>query len=92
MSKVLITFFSASGVTKRLWFREPSIIDSFSEQYDFSGKTVVPFARSVGSRLVDPADNFRALLPSVTVLDGKRFKASVTEIVLKECFGEVAGK
>ena len=26
------------------WYREPSIIDTFMESYDFSGKTVVPFA------------------------------------------------
>ena len=25
------------------WYREPSIIDSFLEAYDFTGKTVVPF-------------------------------------------------
>ena len=26
------------------WYREPSIIDTFMETYDFSGKTVIPFA------------------------------------------------
>ena len=31
------------------WYREPSIIDTFMEAYDFSGKTVVPFATSGGS-------------------------------------------
>ena len=31
------------------WYREPSIIDSFLEAYDFSGKKIVPFATS-GSR------------------------------------------
>ena len=74
------------------WYREPSIIDTFLEQYDFSGKTVVPFATSGGSGLGDTADNFRALLPNATVLEGKRFKASVKDDVLKEWFGEVAGK
>ncbi len=33
------------------WYREPSIIDSFLEAYDFSGKTVVPFFTSGGSQL-----------------------------------------
>lgn len=31
------------------WFREPSIIDTFMESYDFSGKTIIPFATSLGS-------------------------------------------
>ena len=26
------------------WYREPSIIDTFIEQYDFSGKAIVPFS------------------------------------------------
>ena len=26
------------------WYREPSIIDTFMESYDFSGKLVIPFA------------------------------------------------
>ena len=31
------------------WYREPSIIDTFLESYDFSGKTIVLFATSGGS-------------------------------------------
>ena len=31
------------------WYREPSIIDSFLEAYDFSGKKIVPFCTSGGS-------------------------------------------
>ena len=33
------------------WYREPSIIDSFLDAYDFSGKTVIPFFTSGGSQL-----------------------------------------
>ena len=32
------------------WYREPSMIDSFLDAYDFSGKTVVPFFTSGGSQ------------------------------------------
>ncbi len=35
------------------WFREPSIIDTFMESYDFSGKTIIPFATSLGSPMAD---------------------------------------
>ena len=31
------------------WYREPSIIDTFAEAYDFGGKTIVPFCTSGGS-------------------------------------------
>ena len=33
------------------WYREPSIIDTFMESYDFAGKTIVPFCTSGGSGL-----------------------------------------
>ena len=31
------------------WYVEPRIIDTFLESYDFSGKTLIPFATSGGS-------------------------------------------
>ncbi len=59
------------------WYREPSIIDTFMESYDFSGKTVVPFATSGGSLMGDSGKNMQALAPSAKVMDGKRFAAEV---------------
>ncbi len=54
------------------WYIEPRIIDTFLESYDFSDKTVIPFATSGGSSLGKTADNFRKLLgKNVTVKDGK---------------------
>ena len=44
------------------WYREPSIIDSFLEAYDFSGKTVVPFFTSGGSQLGEGQERIAALL------------------------------
>lgn len=54
------------------WYREPSIIDTFLESYDFSGKTLIPFCTSGGSGLGETADNFRRLAPGARVLKGKR--------------------
>ena len=31
------------------WYVAPTIIDTFLESYDFSGKTIIPFATSGGS-------------------------------------------
>lgn len=61
------------------WYREPSIIDTFMEQYDFSGKTVIPFATSGGSQLGDSAKNMQALARGARVLEGKRFAARASE-------------
>lgn len=54
------------------WYVEPRIIDTFLESYDFSGKTVIPFATSGGSGLGKTAENFKKLLgENVIVKDGK---------------------
>ena len=55
------------------WYREPSIIDTFMEAYDFSGKTIVPFATSGGSGLGDSAENMQTLAKGAKVEGGKRF-------------------
>ena len=60
------------------WYREPSIIDTFMEAYDFSGKTVVPFATSGGNGLGNSGKNMSALAPGAKVADGKRFASNVS--------------
>lgn len=64
------------------WYVEPRIIDTFLDSYDFSGKTVVPFATSGGSGLGKTADNFRKLLgKNVTVKNGRLLnRASESEL------------
>lgn len=57
------------------WYREPSIIDTFMEAYDFAGKTVIPFATSGGSPMGEAGKNIQALAPGAKVADGKRFAA-----------------
>ena len=65
------------------WYREPSIIDTFLEAYDFTGKTVIPFATSGGSAL-GKAQNRIAELSKANTLPGKRFPAKVSERELKD--------
>ena len=65
------------------WYREPSIIDTFMESYDFSGKTVIPFATSGGSGLGDSYKNLQALAPGAKVINGEKFSVSVSEEKLK---------
>ena len=64
------------------WYREPSIIDTFMEAYDFTGKTVVPFATSGSSGIGDSSENMQALAPTATVAPGKRFDKNASAEVL----------
>ena len=66
------------------WYREPSIIDTFIESADFSGKIVVPFCTSGGSGLGETSKNIKALAPTANVLEGKRFSASASADELKK--------
>ena len=65
------------------WYREPSIIDSFLEAYDFSGKTIVPFFTSGGSNLGEGQRRIEALAKGAKVLNGKRFSTHASERELK---------
>lgn len=65
------------------WYREPSIIDSFLDAYDFSGKTVVPFFTSGGSQLGEGQDRIEKLAKGAKILSGKRFSARASETELK---------
>ncbi len=60
------------------WYREPSIIDTFMEAYDFSGKTVVPFATSGGSGIGDSVANLQMLAAGAKIATGKRFDANTS--------------
>ena len=65
------------------WYREPSIIDSFLEAYDFSGKTIVPFFTSGGSQLGEGQERIEELARGAKVLPGRRFGARTGETELK---------
>lgn len=65
------------------WYREPSIIDTFLEAYDFSGKTLIPFCTSGGSGLGESVDNFRTLAAGAKVVEGRLLSGSVPKAELK---------
>lgn len=66
------------------WYREPSIIDTFIESYDFSGKLIIPFATSGGSPIGTSGENIQQLAPDAKVLEGKCFSAGISENELKK--------
>jgi flavodoxin len=65
------------------WYREPSIIDSFLDAYDWTGKTLVPFFTSGGSDLGEGQGRIETLAKGAKVLRGKRFSARASESELK---------
>lgn len=65
------------------WGREPSIMDTFIESYDFADKTIIPFVTSGSSDIGDYGANLQALAPNAKVLTGKRFPNDVSAEELK---------
>ena len=61
------------------WYREPSIIDTFLDQYDFSGKTIVLFITSSTSSFGRTGAFIRSKVPQDTkVIEGLRMKIRVS--------------
>ena len=53
------------------WYVAPRIINTFVESYDFTGKTLVPFATSGGSGMGRTVDELRKLCPNANWKAGK---------------------
>ncbi|RHI95656.1 flavodoxin [Phocaeicola vulgatus] len=52
------------------WYDMPQPLYTFFDEYDFSGKTVVPFCTHGGSRFSDAIKTIREMEQGTTVLDG----------------------
>ena len=53
------------------WYVEPRIVDTFLEAYDFTGKTLIPFATSGGSGIAKAEQSLRAHCPEAQWKAGK---------------------
>lgn len=53
------------------WYVAPAIIDTFVESYDFSGKTIVPFATSGGSGMGKTVEVLKSFCPTANWEKGK---------------------
>jgi len=60
------------------WYIAPTIINTFLESYDFSGKTIIPFATSGGSGMGNTNENLAASCPNAKLLHGKVFAPDAT--------------
>lgn len=53
------------------WYTAPSIINTFLESYDFSGKKIVLFATSGGSGFGKTAENLQKIVPDAEICEGE---------------------
>lgn len=65
------------------WYVAPTIINTFLESYDFSGKTIVPFATSGGSGMGKTNERLAPSCPGATLLKGKMLNGSLAQEELK---------
>lgn len=66
------------------WYTAPTIVNSFLEAYDFSGKTIVLFATSGGSGLGRAASDLQGSAPCAKIVDGRMLNGRPSEAELKK--------
>ena len=78
------TFVAASGFPNVVfigfpiwWYVAPTIINTFLESYDLTGKTIIPFATSGGSNIGKTNERLAPSCKGAKLLEGKVFKGSV---------------
>ena len=65
------------------WYIAPTIINTFLEEYDLTGKTIIPFATSGGSDMGRTNEYLRGSCNGATLKVGRRFRTSVSSEELK---------
>jgi len=61
------------------WYIAPTIINTFLESYDLTGKTIVPFATSGGSGMGKTIEMLQPSCSGAKLVEGKLFKADVSK-------------
>jgi len=59
------------------WYVAPTIINTFLESYDLTGKTIIPFATSGGSGMGKTNEKLLPSCKGAKLLDGRVLKANV---------------
>ncbi len=65
------------------WYVAPTIINTFLESCDLSGKTIIPFATSGGSGMGATNEKLAPSCPGAKLLPGRVFKSFEDENTLK---------
>ena len=66
------------------WYVAPTIINSFLESYDFSGKTIVLFATSGGSGFGKTVEGLKgSVSPTARIIEGRLLNGRLSESELR---------
>ena len=66
------------------WYVAPTIINTFLESYDFSGKTIVLFATSGGSGFGKTVASLASSCPGATIKEGRLLNGNPSQADLKK--------
>ena len=66
------------------WGVAPTIVNTFLENYDFTGKTIVLFATSGGSGLGQSAKALASSCPGAKIVEGRTLNGNPSEVALKQ--------
>lgn len=68
------------------WYIAPTIVNTFIESHDLTGKKVVPFATSGGSGIANCEKNLRKAYPEIDWCTGKMLNRPLSEKQFTEWF------
>lgn len=71
------------------WYIAPTIVNTFLEQYDWTGKTIIPVATSGGSGMGNTNQELAPSCPGAVLKEGRRFDVNVSGEELKAWLGKL---
>lgn len=74
------------------WYVAPTLINTFLESRDFSGKKIIIFATSGGSDLGKSAENLRESAPGAEIINGRMMNGSPSVSELADWVKEIKAK
>ena len=74
------------------WYVAPTIINTFLETYDFSGKTIILFATSGGSGFGKATEELKvSVAPSAVIREGRLLNGRISKSILENWLREIDG-
>lgn len=71
------------------WYVAPTIINTFLESYDFTGKTIIPFATSGGSGMGKANEKLLPSCPGARLIEGKVLSGKANKAELSDWVGSL---
>ncbi|GAA6492737.1 MAG TPA: NAD(P)H-dependent oxidoreductase [Candidatus Bariatricus faecipullorum] len=66
------------------WYVAPTIINTFLESYDFSGKKIILFATSGGSGFGKTVERLKGSCPGAVLMEGRMMNGGLSEKTLSD--------